>query len=118
MPSGFNPMLSMSYNRGLHSAEHETGDRPAPVGISESPNPWPKRRSGLIDQASLSCKSASQFFFDEGVLWLRCYSEVRGEKGTAIICSALLHPRQHGEAPDALVAIGVEEGVPSGAYPI
>ena len=25
----------------LHSAEHETGDRPAPVGISESPNPWP-----------------------------------------------------------------------------
>ena len=41
MPSGFTPTLSMSYILRLRSAEHETGNRPSPVGISESPNPWP-----------------------------------------------------------------------------
>jgi hypothetical protein len=34
MPSGFIPTLSMSYMLRLHSAEHETGYRPAPVGIT------------------------------------------------------------------------------------
>jgi hypothetical protein len=62
MPSGFIPMLSMSYNHGLHSAEHETGDRPAPVGITTSPNPWPKRRSAEIKQASRDCKPPRRNF--------------------------------------------------------
>ena len=38
----FSPTLSMSYILlFLHSAEHETGDRIAPAGISTSPDPWP-----------------------------------------------------------------------------
>jgi hypothetical protein len=32
------PALSMSYRSLPHAAEHETGNRPAPDGISESPN--------------------------------------------------------------------------------
>jgi hypothetical protein len=55
-PSGYNPTLSMSYILLPRTAEHETGDRPAPVGITTSPNPWPKRRSGSINETSLSCK--------------------------------------------------------------
>jgi hypothetical protein len=32
----------MSYNPvAFVSAEHDTAERLAPVGISESPNPWP-----------------------------------------------------------------------------
>src|SRR5690242_19062218 len=38
-------------------------NRPAPVGISASPNPWPKRRSALIDQTSFGCKSEFANFF-------------------------------------------------------
>jgi len=39
MPSGFTPTLSMSYRSVFVSAEHDTGDRLAPVGISASANP-------------------------------------------------------------------------------
>jgi hypothetical protein len=46
MPSGITPTLSMSYTSRLHSAEHETGHRLAPVGITESPNPWPSEGAG------------------------------------------------------------------------
>ena len=62
IPSGFTPTLSMSYVLHLRSAEHETGNRPAPVGITTSPNPWPKRRSGSINETSFSCKSAEKIF--------------------------------------------------------
>ena len=43
MPSGFQPDALHEPHPAfaLHSAEHETAERPAPVGISESPNPWP-----------------------------------------------------------------------------
>ena len=39
IPSGFTPTLSMSYILQLRTAEHDTGYRHAPVGISASPNP-------------------------------------------------------------------------------
>ena len=38
--------LPLSYYRIPCTAEHETGNRLAPVGISESPNPWPSEGAG------------------------------------------------------------------------
>ena len=52
MPSGFTPTLSMSYVLHPCKAEHETGHRPAPVGITASPNPWPKQGSAEINEAA------------------------------------------------------------------
>src|SRR5262249_42376128 len=58
------PMLSMSYI--LRMAEHETGDRIAPAGISASPDPRPKRRSALIDEAICDCKWRRGNFSQDG----------------------------------------------------
>ena len=55
---GYHPdALTTELLSRLHLAEHETGDRPAPVGITTSPNTWPKRRSGSINETSFSSKS-------------------------------------------------------------
>jgi hypothetical protein len=42
----FNPDALHELQLRLHSAEHETANRLAPVGISESPNPWPSEEAG------------------------------------------------------------------------
>ena len=60
------PMLSMSYILHLRMAEHETGDRIAPAGISASPDPRPKRRSALIDEAICDCKWRRGNFSQDG----------------------------------------------------
>src|SRR5689334_13439370 len=46
----------------LASAEYDTGDRHAPVGISASPNPCPLRRTALIHAAANACKRRAKNF--------------------------------------------------------
>ena len=59
----FRPVLSMSYILHPRAAKHDTGDRYAPVGISESPHPSPQRRSGLIREAQRAGKCTLQIIF-------------------------------------------------------
>jgi hypothetical protein len=44
MPSGFNPTLSMSYNRGLRSAEHETAKPARASRDHNEPEPMAKAK--------------------------------------------------------------------------
>ena len=55
MPSGFNPTLSMSYNRVFtwRNTKPETGSRRS--GLNE-PEPKSKRRNALIEEARFVCK--------------------------------------------------------------
>ena len=62
LPSGLPDALHELHPASPATAEHETAKRPAPVGITTSPNPWPKRRSGSINETSFSCKSAGKIF--------------------------------------------------------
>ena len=65
---GYHPdALTTELLSRLHLAEHETGNRPAPVGITTSPNPWPKRRSGSINETSFSCKPVCENFLPTSV---------------------------------------------------